>query len=89
MHVELGDAWLHVTPLTRTLYLSDAVTCQEVYKRKEDFPKPTHLFRRSWHLFTTDTLTLPGMLNLFGKNLVSVRTHGHETSGSDTKRSAD
>ncbi|KAL9588475.1 MAG: hypothetical protein Q9203_002715 [Teloschistes exilis] len=30
MHLELGDAWLHVTPFTRTVYLADALACQEV-----------------------------------------------------------
>lgn len=47
MHLELGDAWLHVTPFTRTLYLADALACQEVYGRKDDFQKPMHLFRKS------------------------------------------
>lgn len=46
MHVELGDAWMHLTPFTRTLYLADTAACQEVYKRKDDFQKPTHLFRK-------------------------------------------
>ncbi|KAL8730187.1 MAG: hypothetical protein Q9166_004270 [cf. Caloplaca sp. 2 TL-2023] len=56
MHFELGDAWLHLTPFTTTLYLADAVAAQVVYKRKDDFQKPTHLFR---------------ILGLFGRNIMS------------------
>ena len=47
MHAELGDAWMHVTPLNKTVYIADATACQQVYTRKDDFVKPTHMFRRS------------------------------------------
>lgn len=47
MHTELGDAWMHVTPLNKTVYIADAAACQQVYTRKNDFVKPTHMFRRS------------------------------------------
>ena len=48
MHADLGDAWLHVTPGTLTLYLGNASACQEVYARKDDFTRPTHILRGSF-----------------------------------------
>ena len=47
MHGELGGAWMHVTPFNKTVYIADAAACQQVYMRKDDFIKPTHIFRRS------------------------------------------
>ena len=58
MHAELGEAWIHVTPGTRTVYLADVTACQEVYSRKSDFTKPVDMFRM--------TITLEWSLHLFG-----------------------
>ena len=45
MHADLGDAWLHVTPGSLTLYVGNATACQEAFARKDDFTRPTHLYR--------------------------------------------
>ena len=39
-HLELGDAFVAVTPGQNWLYVSNAESAAEILKRKQDFPRP-------------------------------------------------
>lgn len=57
MHLEYGDAWVHVTPSANWLYLSDADVVKELFSRRRDFIKPIGIYK---------------MLEIFGRNLLTV-----------------
>lgn len=44
MHLEFGDAWVHVTPTANWLYLSDADAVKELFSRRRDFIKPIGIY---------------------------------------------
>lgn len=44
MHLEFGDAWVHVTPSANWLYLSDAEAVNELLSRRRDFIKPISIY---------------------------------------------
>lgn len=46
LHLELGDAFVHVTPDDNWLYLSDADAVTEVLSRRRDFVKPVHIYSK-------------------------------------------
>lgn len=44
MHLELGDAWVLVTPSANWLYLSDADAVKDILSRRRDFIKPVSIY---------------------------------------------
>ncbi|KAI1762853.1 cytochrome P450 [Hypoxylon sp. FL1150] len=62
-HLEMGDAYVHVTPGKNWLYLCDPEALMEVFERGSDFPRP---------LQTSEPL------NIFGPNLMTVEGHQWE-----------
>lgn len=46
LHLELGDALVHVTPVDNWLYLADADAVAEVLSRRRDFIKPVHIYSK-------------------------------------------
>lgn len=40
-HHEMGDVWMHVTPVINWLYVGDPETVTEIWKRGRDFPRET------------------------------------------------
>lgn len=52
-HQELGDAFIFVTPGNSWLQLCDAEACADVFRRRDDFPRPVEMVGRcySWLLF--------------------------------------
>lgn len=51
MHLEFGDAWVHVTPSANWLYLSDADAVKELLSRRRDFIKPISIYSASKCLY--------------------------------------
>ncbi|KAI0017068.1 cytochrome P450 [Xylariomycetidae sp. FL0641] len=56
-HLEMGSAYMHVTPGRNWLYLCEPDSLLEVFRRRNDFPRPLELFE---------------LLNVFGPNLSTV-----------------
>ncbi|KAI0006870.1 cytochrome P450 [Xylariaceae sp. FL0662B] len=59
-HLEMGDAYMLVTPDKNWLYLCNPETLMEVFRRRTDFPRPLEVYQ---------------MLNIFGPNLSTVEGH--------------
>lgn len=86
MHLEYGDAWVHVTPSANWLYLSDADVVKELFSRRRDFIKPIGIYSayeclcHNFHYCCSLTSNLE-MLEIFGRNLLTVRIlHLYEIS---------
>ena len=45
-HVELGDAWALVTPRETFLNICDPEAINEIFARRQDFIRPTQLYRK-------------------------------------------
>ncbi|KAI1163350.1 cytochrome P450 [Nemania serpens] len=56
-HLEMGDAYVQVTPGRNWLYLCSPESLLEVFRRRSDFPRPLELY---------------DLLNIFGSNLATV-----------------
>lgn len=56
-HLEMGDAYVQVTPGRNWLYLCNSESLLEVFRRRSDFPRPLELYE---------------LLNIFGSNLSTV-----------------
>ncbi|KAK8139321.1 hypothetical protein PG984_002701 [Apiospora sp. TS-2023a] len=56
-HLEMGPAWMHVTPGRNWLYVCEPDTLVDIFRRRTDFPRPLELF---------------AMLDVFGDNLATV-----------------
>ncbi|KAI9836332.1 MAG: hypothetical protein M1837_003399 [Sclerophora amabilis] len=57
MHVDFGDAWVHVSPGENALYVANAEAVEEIFLRRKDFPKPSHMYK---------------MLEIFGRNINTI-----------------
>lgn len=44
MHQDLGDAWVHTTPVQNQLYVANAEVAQEIFSRRRDFVKPIYFY---------------------------------------------
>lgn len=53
-HLEMGDAYVQVTPGRNWLYLCNSGILLDVFKRRSDFPRPLELYRmyRTYQPFT-------------------------------------
>ncbi|KAI2613258.1 cytochrome P450 [Hypoxylon sp. NC1633] len=56
-HLEMGDAYVQVTPGRNWVYLCSPESLLEVFRRRSDFPRPLELYE---------------LLNIFGSNLSTV-----------------
>lgn len=78
MHLEFGDAWIHVTPSANWLYLSDADAVKELFSHRRDFIKPYDIYSAYdcfYHELTTSDRWPQNIevLEIFGPNLITVR----------------
>ncbi|KAG8159910.1 hypothetical protein KVR01_010547 [Diaporthe batatas] len=55
-HHEMGDVWMHVTPVRNWLYIGDPEIVTEIWKRGRDFPRET---------------SATAMLDVFGENIAT------------------
>ena len=46
LHLELGDAWFHVSTGRNQLMIANAEAIVEVFSRRQDFQKPVFLYRK-------------------------------------------
>lgn len=79
-HLELGDAFITVTPGKNWLYVCNAEALTDIFRRGSDFPRTLEIIGKTSlaRLHNIDltscraNLVMPEMLNVFGPNVSTV-----------------